>query len=249
MQDELMVHEQDGLLDIVLNRPDRGNELTASMIDSLQAVLTTLGAHVRLVRLGGSGADFCIGRESPMPARGAQVAAETLRKIVARPALDLYDAIKAAPVPVLSVVRGRATGIGCALAGVCDLAIASEDALFQIPELERDIPPTLVMAALVDRVPLKTLSYLVLSRERIDARQALAAGLVSAVVPVGEIDAESERATRALLHGSASSLRAVKQFLRWAPQAPAGGASALAEHMLATSISARYSAPSSVREP
>jgi enoyl-CoA hydratase len=245
MPDELMVHEQDGLLDIVLNRPDRGNELTASMIDSLRALLIAPAAHLRLARLSGNGADFCVGRESPMPAQGSQVAAEALRQIVARPALELYDAIKAAPVPVLCAVRGRATGIGCALAGVCDLAIASEDALFQIPELERDIPPTLVMAALADRVPLKSLAYLVLTRERIDARQALAAGLVSAVVPAAQADAESERITRALLHASATSLRSVKQFLRLAPHSAAGASSALAEHMLATSISARYSAPPS----
>ena len=118
-----------------------------------------------------------------MPAADAQPSAETLRRVVAAPPLALYDALKAAPVPVLGVVRGQALGVGCALAGICDVTLAASDATFQIPEMERDIPPALVMSALLARVPYKTLAYMVLSRVRLGAQDALHAGLVSAVVP------------------------------------------------------------------
>jgi hypothetical protein len=62
------------------------------------------------------------------------------------------------------MVQGRAHGVGAALAGLCDIAIVTEDSSFAIPEMDRDIPPTLVTAALCDRIPLKTLAYLVLTR-------------------------------------------------------------------------------------
>jgi enoyl-CoA hydratase len=124
---------------------------------------------------------------------------------------------------------------------VCDLTLAADDAVFQVPELDRDIPPALVMAALADRVPVKTLMHLVLTRARLSAGEALTAGLVSQVIAAERLADEMERLTKLILSNSPTSTRAVKQYLRWAPQAPAGAASALAEHLLATSISERYS--------
>jgi enoyl-CoA hydratase/carnithine racemase len=175
-----------------------------------------------------------------MPPKDAKPSAETLRRVVAAPPLALYDAIKAVRVPVVSAVRGNALGVGCALAGVCDIALASDDAVFQIPEMERDIPPTLVMSALIGRVPLKTVAHMVLSRVRLSASEALHAGLVSRVVPAANLDAEADALADTLLGCSAVTLRAVKQFLHLAPEMPANGASGFAAHLAATALSARF---------
>jgi enoyl-CoA hydratase len=237
---DVVVQRLDGLVDIELNRPEVGNVLTAAMASAIVEALADLDDDIRLVRLRARGPQFCVGRESPMPAAGTVVAAEVLRRTVARPVLALYDALKQARVPVFGVVRGPAIGAGCALAAVCDLTLASDDAIFQVPELDRDLPPALVMAALADRVPVKALAHLVLTRARLSAGEALAAGLISQVVAVDHLEVEMKRLSALILGASATSTRAVKQYLRWAPQAPAGAASALAEHLLATAISERY---------
>ncbi|HEX7934556.1 MAG TPA: enoyl-CoA hydratase-related protein, partial [Paraburkholderia sp.] len=164
------------LMDVVLDRPENGNLIDAAMSDAIIAAVTTLDDDVKLVRVLSSGPDFCKGRQSPMPPRDAKPSAETLRRVVAVPPLALYDALKAVRVPVVSVVRGEALGVGCALAGVCDIALAADDAVFQIPEMERDIPPTLVMSALIGRVPVKTVAHMVLSRVTLSAHEALHAG-------------------------------------------------------------------------
>jgi enoyl-CoA hydratase/carnithine racemase len=240
-QSDAVVIERTGdVLDIVLNRPEQRNVLSAAMSDAIIEALTTLDDATKLVRLRSRGADFCAGRESPMPAADAQPSAETLRRVVAAPPLALYDAIKATPVPVLGVVRGHALGVGCALAGVCDVTLAASDATFQIPERERDIPPALVMSALVARVPYKTLAYMVLSRVRISAQDALNAGLVSAVVPASELDAQADQLTDVLAKNSAVTLRAIKQFLQIAPQMPETTVSGFAQHLLATALSTRF---------
>ena len=188
-----------------------------------------------------AGQDFCAGRVSPTPAKGAPPpSAERLRQIVAQPALDLYDAIKAAPVPTLAVVQGRAVGVGTALAGVCDLTLAADDSRFQVPEMERDIPPTLVMAALCDRVPLKTLSWLVLSRREWTGRDAQAGGLVSWSVPADRLQAEAEALVATLSACSPVALRACKQYLAHAPGMGPQAASAFAAHLAGTALSARY---------
>jgi enoyl-CoA hydratase len=228
------------LVDIVLDRPENGNLIDAQMSDAIIAAVSSLDDDVKLVRIGSSSADFCKGRLSPMPSADAKPSAETLRRVVAAPPLALYDALKAVRVPVVAVVRGEALGVGCALAGVCDVTLAAADAVFQIPEMARDIPPTLVMSALIGRVPLKTVAHMVLSRIRLSAVEARQAGLVSHVVPAAELDAQAEQLTQTLLGCSAVTLRAVKQFLHLAPEMTATGASGFAAHLAATALSARF---------
>ncbi|NPT36446.1 enoyl-CoA hydratase/isomerase family protein [Paraburkholderia xenovorans] len=228
------------LVDVMLDRPDNGNLIDSAMSEAIIEAVTTLDDDVKLVRILSSGPDFCKGRQSPMPPKDAKPSAEMLRRVVAAPPLALYDALKAVRVPVVSVVRGEALGVGCALASVCDVALAADDAVFQIPEMERDIPPTLVMSALIGRVPVKTVAHMVLSRLRLSAAQALQAGLVSRVVPVASLDAEAEALTQTLLGCSAVTLRAVKQFLHLAPEMSATGASGFAAHLAATALSARF---------
>lgn len=228
------------VLDITLNRPDKGNYLSVEMGDAIIAALAAIDDSIKLVRLSANGPDFCAGRDSPIPTLGSRPSGEVIRKVVAVPPLALYDALKAAPVPVIGIVRGKAIGAGCGLAGVCDITLCSDDAVFQIPEMERDIPPTLVMSALVGRVPVKTVAHMVLSREALSADEALQAGLVKRVVPAAELDAEAEKLIGTLLTNSAVTLRAVKQFLQLAPEMPGHAASGFAAHLAATALSARF---------
>ena len=228
------------LVDVVLDRPENGNLIDAAMSDTIIDAVSTLDDDVKLVRIQSRGPDFCKGRQSPMPPKDAKPSAETLRRVVTAPPLALYDALKAVRVPVVSVVRGEALGVGCALAGVCDIALASDDAVFQIHEMERDIPPTLVMSALIGRVPVKTVAHMVLSRLKLSAHDALRAGLISHVVPAANLTAEADALADTLLGCSAVTLRAVKQFLHLAPDMPPSGASGFAAHLAATALSARF---------
>lgn len=237
----VVLRRDQDVLHVTLNTPGNGNLVSADMGAAVIAALAGLDPQVRLVVLRGAGDDFCAGRVSPTPAKGAPPpSAERLRQLVAQPALDLYDAIKAVPVPTLAVVQGRAIGVGTALAAVCDICLASEDSRFQIPEMERDIPPTLVMAALCDRVPSKTLAWLVFSRREWSGREAQAAGLVSWSVPAARLDEEA-RALEATIAGCAPvALRACKQYLAHAPAMNPQAASAFAAHLAGTALSARY---------
>ncbi len=240
MSEQVKISIDGEVLAIRLNRADKGNALTARMGELIIEALATISASVKLVRIDAEGADFCAGRDSPIPTLGPKPSAETVRQIVALPPLALYDAIKAVPVPVVAVVRGRAVGAGCALACVADLVVCADNAVFQIPEMERDIPPTLVMAALADRVPVKTLAQMVYSREPLSAAQAREAGLVSHVVPAAGLDAAADELVKTMLGNGSVTLRAVKQFLSLAPGMAPSSASALAGHLAATALSTRF---------
>lgn len=240
MSEQVKIHRNGDVLEIVLDRADKGNALSAEMGDAIVAALRAVDEGVKLVRMDAAGPDFCTGRDSPIPTLGPKPSAEKVRQVVALPPLALYDAIKAVPAPVIAVVRGRAVGAGCALACVADLVVCADDAVFQIPEMERDIPPTLVMAALADRVPVKTLAQMVYSREALDAFAACEAGLVSQVVPAAELETAAGKLVETMLGNSAVTLRAVKQFLGAAPSMSPASASAFASHLAATALSVRF---------
>src|SRR5258707_7382741 len=90
MSSELVSIRRHGdVLDVVLDRPDNGNRLNAAMSTAIIDAVSHLDDTVKLVRLRSSGADFCTGRESPMPAADSRPSAETLRRIVAAPPLEL----------------------------------------------------------------------------------------------------------------------------------------------------------------
>lgn len=241
MASEQVIVRRDGdVLEIILNRPGQGNYLSLEMGDAIIAALAGIDESVKLVKLSANGDDFCAGRDSPIPTLGPKPSAETIRKVVAAPPLALYDAIRNTPPPVIGVVRGRAIGAGCGLACVCDITLCSDQATFAIPEMERDIPPTLVMTALIGRVPVKTLAHMVYSREALDAQQALAAGLVRKVVAAADLDAEADKLVATMITNSAVTLRAVKQYLNLAPEMSGQAASSFAATLAATALSARF---------
>jgi enoyl-CoA hydratase/carnithine racemase len=237
----LLIDLRDGVLTLTLNDPGSGNLVDAEMSNAIVQAVKTIGEDVKAICLRGAGDDFCAGRKSPTPPKGGAVpSAEKLRHLVAEPALALYDALKFAPVPTLSVVQGRAFGVGAALACVCDITLAQTGSRFSVPELERDIPPALVMAALHDRVPLKTLAMLVYTREELSAADALGAGLISYVVAPEELESTTARWLANFAGNSSVALRACKQYLTHAPSMSATGASAFASHVIGTALSARY---------
>ena len=148
---DILFNTNDDVLDITLNRPQTGNLVTNEMGAEIIGAIAGLPAHIKLIRFRGAGANFCSGRQSP-PIDRSQAKASDFRRHIAEPPLALYAAIKDAPVPTLAVVQGEALGVGCAIVTLCDLTLASDDAIFQVPELDHGIPPTLVMWALLQRI-------------------------------------------------------------------------------------------------
>ena len=166
----------------------------------------------RVILFKGAGDDFCLGREAMgqpglvLEAYGVRDRSETI--------FNLYGAFRNTKVPIIGVVQGRAVGLGCALAALCDITIASDRARFQLPEMSHRIMPTIAMSALVDRVPRKAATYLVYSTQEIDAHKALAFGLVSNVVPAGELDAAVTSLVEHFKKMPLAALLAVKEYAR-----------------------------------
>jgi enoyl-CoA hydratase len=230
MTDGVIVTKTDDLLEITLNSPDRGNGMTDAQIIYLGDTLEREHDKARLIVLRANGADFCLGRAHLGPRPTGMPEALQLRRmhdIVFR----CYGAVRASKAPVISVVKGRAHGFGCALACVADITIADENARFAITEFNHNIMPTMVMSSLVDRIPLKSLMYLVWTAKEIDARHAMTIGAVSDVAPAGEADAMANALVERLMKAPAPALAAVKEYAHGANPIDIGKAVAFARSL------------------
>ena len=232
-------------LDVILNRPDEGNLITNEMGLEIARTLREVGPDITLIRLRGNGANFSRGRQSPKIDRETMSALD-IRYHIAEVPLALYGAVKEARAPTLAIVQGEALGVGCALAAVCDMTIASDHASFQVPELDHNIAPTLVMWAFLNRVPYKTAAYLVYSREKISAQRAEALGVVTKVVPAAALGNEAEMLSQSLLSRRAASLQGIKEFLKNSPRMDPASAVSYSSALNATLT---VSAPPPPREP
>jgi len=206
------------VLEILLNRPEQANAITPAMTEAITAALRSLDPQIRVVLLHGSGDDFCTGRSAAMPKPGTRATALDLRKLISDPVLDFYQVLREVPVATIAVVQGRAAGVGCALAALADVTIASNTASFQVPEMNHDIAPTLVMNALADRIPRAALARLVLTRDAVDAAEAKSLGLIGVVVAPDALNEENDRLVTQLANNSVATIRSVKAFLSTGPE-------------------------------
>lgn len=192
--------------------------LTPETTNALADAFAAVPRNACCVVLEAEGDDFCAGRQSPTPPKGAKVSYSDLRARVADPVLEFYETLRAVPVPVIVAVRGRAFGVGCALAGLGDVIFADPSARFAIPEMERDIPPLLVMTALADRLPRAQLARLVLGRGEIGAAEAVQIGLASEVCTEDSMAAAVADMRARLATNSPVVTGTVKRFLNIGPE-------------------------------
>ncbi len=134
MNEELQVKIRKNFAVITLNRPSKGNALTASMLEGLAGVLDSLAGddNVRCVVLKGAGEKFSVGMD--LNAMADCTPEENQRLIGAGGPLRLaIEAVEEFPFPVVAMVRGHAAGAACELATSCDLRVGSSSSRMGTP--------------------------------------------------------------------------------------------------------------------
>lgn len=197
-----------------------GNALTLPDIKRARGFIIDAAAkpEVRVLRLRAEGSVFCVGR-APEVGPPAPATAEELRTRLAAPILDLYRALHALDIVSVAEVQGDAHGLGCALVSACDIAVAAGSAKFSLPEMAKDLPPTLALSALGRKVAPKAAASLVLGLAIFDAQAAMRAGLVGEVVEANALAARTDEIVAQLSTRNAIALATVKRYLR-AAQSP-----------------------------
>jgi enoyl-CoA hydratase/carnithine racemase len=201
--EQVLVEVAGDLAMVTLNRPDRRNSLSESMLLELGAAVdraaSTFG--VRAIVLAAAGPVFSAGHDfSDMIDRDL----DGMRRLL-RACTEVMLGLARLPVPVVACVQGIATAAGCQLVASCDLAVAVEEASFATPGGRGGWFCHTPLVAVARVVGTRRALELGLTGDPIDAHTALAWGLVNRVVPREHLVAETQKLARAAGRGSAAS--------------------------------------------
>ncbi len=209
---DILYAVQNGVATLTINRPEVYNAFRARTVEELIDAFRQAGwdkAVGVIVLTGAGGKAFCTGGDQ----KNHDVSYGG-RGTVGLPVEELHSIIRDVPKPVIAKVRGYAIGGGNVLATVCDLTLASETAVFgQVGPKVGSVDPgfgTAYLARVVGEKKAREIWYLC---RRYKAQEALAMGLVNAVVPDDQLDAEVERWCAEILAKSPTALALAKRSL------------------------------------
>lgn len=203
----------DGLAHLRLANPAQGNVLDLPMIAALDAAVGQVeSADVRAILISAEGRNFCVGGDL----RG-MAAAEDRGALLRQMADGLHASLRriaALGVPVVIAVNGSAAGAGLSLAAFGDIVIGGQDSSYMMAYtaigLSADGGATFALPRLIGLRLTQEMAFL---NRRLNAVEALAAGLITQVVADDALLDESMAVARRLAQGPTGAFRRIKQLL------------------------------------
>ena len=178
---------ENGVVRLILNRPQAYNSLSTALMRQLLKELARLAADqsVKVIVIAGAGRGFCAGHDLD-ELRGASSA--KVRQQIFVTCAELMLAVTRQPQPVIAQVHGVATAAGCQLVATCDLAVASETARFATPGVNIGLFCSTPMVAVSRALHRKHALQMLLTGEMVDAQEAMRIGLINNHCPQDELE-------------------------------------------------------------
>jgi enoyl-CoA hydratase len=196
---------------LTIDRPEVKNALDLETVQQIREALRQFEAHESVgavIITGGGESAFVSGADiNAIRARGRDDALAAINS-------SLFSEIERFPRPTIAAINGYALGGGCELALACDIRICADTAKFGQPELGLGIIPG---AGATQRLPrivgMGRAKHLILTGDTIDARQALEWGLVTAVMPAGQLQIRARELAKKILRQGPLAARLAKLAL------------------------------------
>ncbi|KUK54251.1 MAG: Naphthoate synthase [Desulfotomaculum sp. 46_296] len=218
--EDVIYETYDGIAKITINRPEMRNAFrpgtTMELIDAFSVARddNQIGVIILTGANHGKGQDkeaFCSGGDQTVRGHGGYVGRDQIPRLNV---LDLQRLIRIIPKPVIAMVNGYAIGGGHVLHIVCDLTIASENAVFgqtgpKVGSFDGGYGSG-YMARIVGHKKAREIWYLC---RQYSAREALEMGLVNTVVPFEQLEDETVKWAKEILQHSPMALRFLKASL------------------------------------
>ncbi len=210
--EDILYTEEDGVATITINRPDKYNAFRSRTADEMINAFNMAGWNpdIGVVVLTGAGDKaFCTGGDQSADSHEGSYGG---RGTLGMPVEELHTIIRDIPKPVIARVNGYAIGGGHVLHILCDLTIASDNAIFgQVGPGMGSVDPgygTAYMARLVGEKKAREIWYLC---RRYSAQEAMDMGLVNKVVPFDKLDQEVDIWCREIMAKSPTALAIAKR--------------------------------------
>jgi enoyl-CoA hydratase/carnithine racemase len=222
MTTDLVLYEspEDGIIVLTLNRPEMRNPITdrdmiAAILDALARLEADPSARVAILTGAGKGFSSGGNLNEMKPGGNINGGIPTVSRLnYKRGVQRLPLAFAALEVPVIAAVNGAAIGAGCDLTCMCDLRIAAESASFAESFVKLGLIAGDGGSWLLPRVMgWSKAAEMALTGDAINAREALACGLVSQVVPDAELMDAALALARRIAANPAQAVRMTKRLL------------------------------------
>ena len=197
---------------ITINRPDKRNAINSEVIAGIRDGYRAAHADpgMRAIVLTGAGdRAFCAGGDL-QPDKGFAFD-------LSKPNIDYADLIREAQnatLPTIARINGVCMAGGMGLLCMTDLAVATDHALFGLPEVKVGVFPMQVMSLLLNLAPRRKVREWAFSGEPFGAAEALQVGLLSHVVPAAELDAKVDWLLSGIVDKSPTAIRRGKYAMR-----------------------------------
>jgi len=200
---------------ITLNRADKRNALSPELVTQLKAAFTTAEQdnQVKVVILKANGESFCAGADLGYLQQLQNFSFEE-NLADSNHLKELFLKIYTLKKIVIAQVQGHALAGGCGLAAVCDFTFSVPEAKFGYTEVRIGFIPALVSVFLIRKIGEQKARHLLLTGDIIQADAARAYGLITEVVPAGELEKRvNQFAQTLIIQNSSQSMQLTKQLI------------------------------------
>jgi len=208
------VEIEDGIAWVILNRPEKRNAMSPTLNREMREILETLelDEDAKVLVLTGAGESWTAGMDLKEYFREVDEAPEIVQEKIRRDASTWqWKLLRMYSKPTIAMVNGWCFGGGFSPLVACDLAIASETAVFGLSEINWGIPPgNLVSKALADTVGHRKALKYIMTGETFTGIEAAEMGLVNSAVPLKDLREETVGLARKLAAKNQVVLRAAK---------------------------------------
>jgi methylglutaconyl-CoA hydratase len=211
----LEVTRQDGVGRVTLNRPELRNAFDDALIGKLSQAFAELAVDrsVRVIVLAGNGPAFCAGADLNWMKRMAGYSYEE-NLADAKGLADMLAALDRLPKPTIARVHGPVFAGGTGLVAACDIAVGTPEAKFCLSEAKLGLSPATISPYVIRAMGERLARRYFLTAEVFDAQEAYRIGMLSLLVPAGELDAAVAELVKHLLAGGPESHAKIKALIR-----------------------------------
>lgn len=198
---------ENGIANVVLNHPPV-NAFDSAGWHGLARLFRSLGKNddVRVVLVSAAGRGFCAGVDIKELAKDS-----SLITSVNKGCYDTFAAIHDCRVPVIAAAHGFVLGGGIGIVGSCDVIVASTDATFGLPEIDRGALGA--ASHLLRMFPIQKVRKMLLTGEPIDAAEAYRLGALESVVSREELLPTARKIAASIAEKSPKAVRLAKESL------------------------------------
>jgi trans-feruloyl-CoA hydratase/vanillin synthase len=212
--DNVLVDFDDGIAWVTLNRPEKRNAMSPALNEEMLRVVTALATDERcgVLVLTGAGESFAAGMDLKEYFRKTDGGPDTILLHVRRVAEEWqWRRLRDYPKPTIAMVNGWCFGGAFTPVCACDLAIAAEEAIFGLSEINWGILPAgNVTKATMETIGYRNALYYTMTGENFNGKKAAEMGLVNEAVPLDQLRDRTRALARVLLEKNQTVLRGAK---------------------------------------